>query len=385
MNVRYIVDLTEGERQSLIELTRKGVVGARRASRARILLMCDDGRTDDDIAAALAVGTSTVYRTKRKFVEGGLEYALSEAPRPGGTRKLDAKQEATLIALACTKPPEGHATWTLKLLAEKFIALTDIEDVSVETVRRRLQENELKPWQKRMWCISEMDADYIANMEDVLDVYAKPRDAERPLVCFDETFTQLIEETRPTIPAKPGHPERFDYEYRRNGTSNLFVFVAPHEGWRHVKCTARKGNADFAECMRELVDVHFASAPLIRVVLDNLSTHRPGALYRTFGAEEARRILRRIEFHYTPKHGSWLNMAEIEIGILQRQCLDRRLPNAVELAREVDAWQAERNEAGVGIKWMFDLDTARRKLAKAYDAARTDTKAAEGSLDASAA
>ena len=369
MHIRYIVDLTDSERQRLEEITRKGSPGARTLKRALILLMADEPGTDDDIAKALRVGTSTVYRIKRKFVEGGLEYALADASRPGGTRKLDAKQEATLVALACTKPPQGRSRWTMQLLADHLVALTDLESVSAETVRRRLAENELKPWQKRMWCIPEFDADYVANMEDVLDTYAKPRDPERPLVCFDETFTQLIEETRTPIPASAGRPACIDYEYRRNGTSNLFVFVAPHEGWRHVKCTPQKGNADFAECMRDLVDVHFPDALLIRVVLDNLSTHRPGALYKTFPPEEARRILRKIEFHYTPKHGSWLNMAEIEIGILNRQCLDRRIPNTNTLVDEVAAWEHDRNAAGERIDWMFDLDAARKKLARAYTAA----------------
>lgn len=366
MNVRYIVDLTDDERQMLIEMTRKGAQNARRVKRAHILLMANDDHTDEAIAHALSVGTSTVYRTKRKLVEGGVEHALSEANRPGGERKLDAKQEATLIALACTKPPDGRSRWTMQLLADRLVALVDLDRVSAETVRRRLAENELKPWQQRMWCIPSFDADYLANMENVIDLYSKPRDADVPLVCFDETFTQLIQETRVAIPRKPGSSERIDYEYRRNGTSNLFMFVAPWEGWRHVKATEHKGNADFAECMRDLVDVHFPEAKLIRVVLDNLSTHRPGALYKTLPAAEARRILRRIEFHYTPKHGSWLNMAEIEIGVLARQCLDRRIPDRDALVREVAAWQEERNDQKATINWMFDLDTARHKLGAAY-------------------
>jgi transposase len=379
MNVRYIVELTEEERNELIELTRSGSPMARKVRRANILLMAD-GRelTDGQIARALSSCTSTVYRTKRRFVEGGLVHALNEATRPGGERKLDAKQEATLIALACTNPPEGRAKWTMQLLADRLVVLLpEVGLVSAETVRRRLNENELKPWQQRMWCIPQFDADYVANMEDVLDAYAQPRDENKPLVCFDETFKQLVQETRPTIPAKPGSTKCVDYEYRRNGTANLFVFVAPFEGWRHVKVTEHKGNADFAECMRDLVDVHFPMADVIRVVLDNLSTHRPGALYTAFPAQEARRILRRLEFHYTPKHGSWLNMAEIEIGVLSRQCLDRRIPDQDALADEVAAWQTERNRARATIEWMFDLERARTKLTRAYEAARPDAEAAE--------
>lgn len=376
MNVRYLVELTEFERDQLLELTRSGNPNARKVRRAYILLMSDRrAHTDKAIVRALSTGASTVFRTKRRFVEGGLEHALNEASRPGGERKLDPMQEATLIALACTKPPEGRAKWTMQLLADRLVVLTDIESISAETVRRRLQENELKPWQRRMWCIPAFDADYVANMEDVLDLYAQPRNEQEPLVCFDETFKQLVEEVRPPIPAKPGRAELVDYEYCRNGTANLFVFVAPLKGWRHVKVTEHKGNADFAECMRDLVDIHFPDARRIRVVLDNLSTHRPGALYKTFPPAEARRILRRLEFHYTPKHGSWLNMAEIEIGILDQQCLDRRIGDIDTLTVEVGAWESVRNAAHATIDWMFDLDRARAKLSRAYQAARSQSGA----------
>lgn len=374
MNVRHIVELTEEERNLLIELTRSGSPSARKVRRANILLMADHrAHSDEQIARALSTGTSTVYRTKRRLVEGGLEHALNEATRPGGERRLDAKQEATLVALACTNPPDGRAKWTMQLLADRLVVLLpELGAVSAETVRRRLNENELKPWQQRMWCIPQFDADYVANMEDVLDVYAQPRDENKPLVCFDETFTQLVQEVRAPIPPQPGSAKCIDYEYRRNGTANLFMFVAPLEGWRHVKVTEHKGNADFAECMRDLVDLHYPRAGVIRVVLDNLSTHRPGALYTAFPAHEARRILRRLEFHYTPKHGSWLNMAEIEIGILGRQCLDRRIPDRDALIAEVEAWEAERNTARATIDWMFDLERARAKLTRAYTAARPD-------------
>jgi transposase len=383
MNVRYIVELTDAEREGLVDFTRSGKKGARKVLRAHILLMADRRKhTDEQIAAALSVGTSTVYRTKQRFVEGNVEHALNEAPRRGGERKLDAKQEALLIATACTKPPEGRAKWTLQLLADRFIELSDVESISPETVRRRLNENELKPWQKRMWCIPTFDVDYVANMEDVLDLYAEPIDEHRPTVCFDETPSQLIGEAREPIPATPGNTERVDCEYVRNGTVNLFMFVCPLSGWRHVKVTATKGNIDFAECMRDLVDVHFSAAPIIDVVLDNLNTHRPGTLYRAFAAEEARRILKRIRFHYTPKHGSWLNMAEIEIGILRRQCLDRRIPTASLLSSEVAAWEKARNTERITIDWMFDVVAARQKLKRAYAKPEDASVAADGAQSA---
>jgi DDE superfamily endonuclease len=186
------------------------------------------------------------------------------------------------------------------------------------------------------------------------------------VICFDESPTQLIGEVRAPIPARPGQLERYDCEYRRNGTANLFVFLDAHRSWRRVKVTDRRAAEDFAQCMRELVDVHFPEARTIRVVLDNLSTHSPAALYQAFPAEEARRLLRRIEFHFTPKHASWLNMVEIEIGVLRTQCLDRRIDSRDLLVQEAAAWERRRNASGARINWMFSTDQARAKLARAY-------------------
>lgn len=365
MNHIYIVDLSDDERTQLIELTKGGKPGARKMKRAQILLMADRGHTDKEIADALSAGTSTVFRIRRKFVQGGLEHALTESKRKGGSRKLAANEVALLIATACSSPPEGRARWTLELLAGEMVRLTKHDSLSLATVQRRLAENELKPWQKRMWCISKVTPKFVACMEDVLDLYAE-EEPDSPVICFDETPTQLIDETRTPIPPKPGSTVRYDYEYRRKGTANIFVFVDAHRPWRHAKVTKRRTNIDFAECMRELVDVHYPDTPKIRVVMDNLSTHHAGSLYEAFPPPEARRILRRLEFHYTPKHGSWLNMAEIEIGVLTSQCLDRRIPDFETLDREVTAWTKSRNVAGARINWMFRVDHARTKLGKAY-------------------
>jgi hypothetical protein len=231
-----------------------------------------------------------------------------------------------------------------------MVQLTGHAKLSRETVRRRLVENELKPWRKEMWCVPTIDAEYVARMEDVLELYAQPPDRKQPVVCFDESPTQLIGETRAPVPAKPGQLERYDYEYRRNGTVNLFVFLDAHRPWRHVKVTDRRTAQDFAQCMRDLVDVHYPKAQRIRVVLDNLSTHTAAALYQSFPPEEARRILRRLELHYVPKHASWLNMVEIEIGVLRGQCLDRRIGERSQLESEVQAWQRQRNHAGARIR-----------------------------------
>jgi len=366
MNIRYRVELNQTERAELTALVSGGKNAARKLKRAQILLAADAGVSDDDIVASVRVSGSTIYRTKQRFVLGNLEAALCEEPRPGASRKLTGKEEALLVATACSKPPEGRARWTLELLAGEMVKLTEHEDVSRETVRRRLADNELKPWRKDMWCVPKVDGEYVARMEDVLDLYAEEPDPKHPVVCFDESPTQLIGEVREPIPAKPGQLERYDCEYKRNGTANLFIFLDVHRPWRKVKVTDRRAAEDFATCMRDLTDLHFTEAERIRVVLDNLSTHTASSLYQTFPAAEARRVLRRLEFHYTPKHASWLNMVEIEIGVLRGQCLDRRIPTRELLESEIAAWERQRNASGDRIKWMFTTEKARTKMGRAY-------------------
>jgi hypothetical protein len=203
-------------------------------------------------------------------------------------------------------------------------------------------------------------------MEDVLDMYQVPYDPQCPLVCFDETSKQLIQETRQPLPAKPGQVERYDTEYQRNGTRNLFMFFEPLAGFRHVEVTAQRTIPDFAECMRLLAEELYPEAECIRVVLDNLNTHRPAALYATFPPEQANRILKRLEFHYTPKHGSWLNMAEIELSVFSRQCLDRRMGDEPTLKTEIAALESERNALKATVHWRFTSHDARRKLKRLY-------------------
>ena len=366
MNIRYRVTLTSSEREQLKELVAGGKAAVRRIKRAQILLAADAKSTDEAIAVNVGVGTSTVYRTKLRFVEEGLDQALSEAPRPGAPRKLNASDESILIAVACSKPPAGRAKWTMRLLADEMVRLTVHDSLSGETIRRRLTEMPLKPWQEKMWCIPEINGEYVARMEDILELYAQEPDPRRPVVCFDETPRQLIGEERVPLRAEPGKPRRVDYEYVRNGTANVFMFVDVNRPWRHAKVTDQRTCIDFAECMRDLVDVHYPAAERIRVVLDNLSAHSVGALYQAFAPEEARRILGRLEFHFTPKHASWLNMVEIEIGVMVRQCLARRIPTKDVLVREIARWERRRNAEGAKIKWLFTVERARQKLGRAY-------------------
>lgn len=203
-------------------------------------------------------------------------------------------------------------------------------------------------------------------MEDVLDLYAEPYNPRFPVVCFDERPYQLIGETRQPLPVTAGHPARYDYEYQRNGTCNLFIYFQPQAGWRHVVVTAQRTRQDFARRMQELSDVHFPQAEQIRVVVDNLNIHTAAALYEVFAPAEARRLVKRLNFRYTPKHGSWLNMVEIELAVLSGQCLDCRIAAVDKLRREIAAWEAKRNAAQATVKWQFDTTQARTKLKRLY-------------------
>ena len=216
-----------------------------------------------------------------------------------------------------------------------------------------------------MWCIPAADAEFVAQMESILDLYERAYNPVNPLVCFDETTRQLIEETRLPLPAKPGQVQRYDYEYKRNGTRNLFLFFEPLAGWRHIVVTDRRTKVDFAHQMRWLVDVAYPDAECIDVVLDNLNTHTYGALYEAFEPAEARRIARKLDFHYTPRHASWLNMAEIEFSVISRK-LSPRVPTEAALKQKVKAIEASRNRSEATVDWQFTTNEARIKLKRLY-------------------
>lgn len=238
--------LTDNEREELQHLCRKGKHLSRKIRKANILLEADKGQMDEQIVRNLGVGQATVERTRRRFVEGNLRYALSDSPRNGRPRKFDGIQKTALIALACTTPPEGCAIWTAERLAERMVSLGVVEAISPGSVRMILKKENLKPWQKQQWCIPAIDAEYVWRMEEVLELYADPLDETRPVICFDESPFQLIAESRPSIPMKPGQPQRIDYEYERRGTANMFLLLQPLGGWRHVKITPQRTKTDFA-------------------------------------------------------------------------------------------------------------------------------------------
>ena len=369
---RYIVTLSADERERLNALIQKGTSPARQVLKARILLKADaseagEAWSDGRIAEALDTSIDTISRTRQQLVEGGIEAALTRKHSPNSARPriFDGAAEAKLIALACSPPPKGRKRWTLTLLETAVVQLNIVDRASDNTIGRTLKKT-LSSLTSRS--NGEANAAFVASMEDVLEVYQRPHDPDRPVVCLDETTKQLIKETRVPVPAKPGRPIRHDYEYERNGTANLFMLFAPLEGWRHVEVTDRHAALDYAQILKALSDRHFLDASKIVLVQDNLSTHKPASLYEAFPAAEARRLVERFEWHYTPKHGSWLDMAEAELSVLSRQCLDRRIPNKQALIEEVAAWENDRNRNHTKADWQFTTADARIKLKRLYPA-----------------
>ncbi|MGB9105526.1 MAG: IS630 family transposase [Terriglobales bacterium] len=371
---KYIVRLSSEEREQLSDFIHSGKRSTQLLTKARILLKADvseagEGWSDGKIAEALDTSVANVERTRRQLVEEGFEAVLTRKYNPNSAppRIFDGVAEAKLIALACGPAPAGYARWTLSLLEEKVVELNIVEKASDNTIGRTLKKTFLKPHLKQQWVIApQASAGFVANMEDVLEVYQRPHDPSCPLVCLDETSKQMIIETRAPIPAAPGRKARHDYEYERNGVAHLFMMFAPLEGWRHVKVTDRHAAVDYAHVLKDLSDTHFPGAAKIVLVQDNLSTHTPASLYAAFPAAEARRLSERFEWHYTPKHGSWLDMAESELGVLAIQCLNRRIPDKSTLIEEVAAWLNNRNKHHVKADWRFTTDDARVKLKRLY-------------------
>ncbi len=339
---------------------------------AQILLKADVGADgpgwkDKNIADAFDVAVQTVERVRERLCSRGFKNALPRKNGGGRKRKLDGVQEAQLVAMSCSDSPAGTARWTLRLLADQMVELDYVDDISYESVRRTLKQNEIKPWQKKEWCIPPKEnAEFVCAMEEVLELYHRPYNPDYPVVCMDESSKQMVKDVRVPIPAKPGTPERFDTEYERNGTSNVFMFFEPLAGKRFVDITETRKAVDRAKQVQNLADHKYPTAKKILLVQDNLNTYCGASLYKAFQPEEDRRILNRIEFHYTPKHGSWLNMAEIELSILGKQCLNRRIPDRPTFKTEVKVWEEKRNAVALPMNWRFTTEDARIKLKKLY-------------------
>jgi transposase len=361
---------TERQQRARQAADQVGLGTCRGERKARILLKADvadggEGWSDSRIIKALDTSVSMVYRVRKQLAEEGFEAVLSRKQRatPAVARIFDGEKEAKLVALACSKPPKGRVRWTLRLLENNSAS-----SIAPATQRSGARlKNILQPHRRQCWVIPpKANGAFVAAMEDVLAVYTRPHDPDHPLVCLDETSKQLTAETRMPILMKVGRPARFDYEYERKGTANLFMMFAPLEGWRHVEVADCHAAVDYAQVLKDLADVHFASARTIVLVQDNLSVHSKASLYQAFPAPEARRLLERFEWHYTPKYGSWLNLAESELGVLTKQCLDRRIPDKQTLIDEIAAWQHDRNTSHTKADWQFTTRNARIKLKHLY-------------------
>ena len=371
---KYVVRLSAEERERLEALVHAGKSSAQLLTKARILLKADvseagEGWSDSAISAALDTSINNIgshpAATRRGRVRGDAEAQIQSELRPaadfrrGGGGETDRSD--LLAGSRGLRPLEPAPA------RRESRRIEHRREGQRQHDRTDFKKNALKPHRNRQWVIPpDASAGFVAAMEDVLETYQKPRDPDRPLVCLDETSKQLIIETRAPIPAKPGQPARHDYEYERNGVANLFMMFAPLEGWRHVKVTDHHAAVDYAQVLKELSDVHFPDAEKIVLVQDNLSTHTTASLYAAFPAPEARRLANRFEWHYTPKHGSWLDMAESELAVLTTQCLSRRIPDKQTLEREVAAWERHRNKHHAKADWQFTTDNARVKLKRLY-------------------
>ncbi|WP_391483956.1 IS630 family transposase [Aeoliella mucimassa] len=370
---KYIVELTEEERSVLQDVVKRLQGTSQKVKRANILLKADIGGacwTDAKIAEALDCRTKTVENVRQRFVERGLEETLNGKQRdsPPTEKLLDGEQEAKIIAMRLGEAPKGYGKWTLRLLARKAVELEIVDSISYQTVRRTLKKTANTKRNVQYWVIPpEANAEFVAHMEDVLDVYSRPYDPCLPVLCMDEQPVQLVEEIKAPLPATRHHPKRVDYEYRRSGVAKVFMFAEPLALWRQVSVRDKKTKVDWAVEMANLLEGRYAKCEKVLVVCDNLNTHTIGAFYDAFEPERARSLVRRIEFHHTPKHGSWLNIAENELSCLTGQCVaGRRIGSAEQLREQSAAWHEDVNQIQRGVEWQMKIDDARTKLKSVY-------------------
>jgi transposase len=332
--------------------------------RCNILHFLHLGYRSTEIAILLNINPKTVTNVGGAYIEAGIDSALFDDEREGRPVDFDDRVRSRIVAMVCTHPPSGADRWTLDLIVDEAQKRGLIEGtISREQIRIILKQHNLKPWQEKMWCIEELSPEYIECMEDVLDVYARPYDEKNPVVCFDEKPVPLISEVRePILPTGPGEVLKKDYEYKRDGSANVFCLVEPKMGRYFNKVTWRRCNEDFAECMKDLVSA-YPNVERIVLVMDNLSTHTENALISKFGLKEGKELWEQFDVHYTPKHGSWLNQAEIAIGMYSRQCLgDGRIGSFQKLMDETSAWNIKINEKKTKINWRFTKSKARKSL-----------------------
>jgi hypothetical protein len=369
---KYTINISKENRKELQSIISKGVCAARTIRRAHILLKLDRKAfphyTIDSLAADLSISRSSINRIIKEYQSNGIGCIYrKKRSRPPVEPKITGDVEAHIIALACHNPPEGYCKWTLRLISERMVQMNYIDSISHTAVGTVLKKNSLKPQLVEQWCIpKEQSADFAACMEDVLEVYSRPYDERYPVVCMDEKPLQLLADAR-TGHRKKNGTQIQDSEYVRHGTCSIFLFTEPLAGYRHATALEHRTKVDWAKQMKWLADEVYPTAEKIIMVCDNLNTHDKSSFYEAFPPAEALRLAKRFEFHYTPKHGSWLDIAEIELSSLSKQCLGkRRIDNLVTLNSELEKWHTDRNYKQKGVDWQFTTDNARIKLRHLY-------------------
>lgn len=320
--------------------------------------------TSGEIAEILNVDPKTVVNVGSAYLDLGFERALYDDDRSGRPIDIDDRQRSRIVAMVCSDPPEGHYRWTLELIVEESSRrqLVD-EPISRESVRLILQEHDLKPWREKMWCIPKLDQEYIERMEDVLDVYERPYNEQLPVVCVDEKPVALMSDVRERIPAQaPGEISKIDYEYKRNGSANVFCAVEPKRGLYFNKVTPTRHGHEFAEFLTGIFQFYKGTEKIL-LVMDNLSIHSEKVIKDALGEAKGGQLWNRFEVHHTPKHGSWLNQAEIAIGMYSRQCLgDGRVGSIENLTEKTNSWNKRANEKQQTIHWIFTKQKARKSF-----------------------
>lgn len=370
----FSITLTKQERKT-IRTFQKKTSSSNARTRCAILLAADSaknpGKTYREIASAAGASTTTVITVLKEFSAGGFTKMITPRRNPNSDTarlKVTGDIEAKIIATACGPKPKGYVRWTLTLLYNQMmVVLEDSVSISRATIGRTLVKNDLRPHLSEYWCIPPKDdAEFVANMEDILDVYEQPYDSEYPLWCMDEKPYQILDETRNPLPMRKGDIAKTDSEYVRNGTVSITCFIQPHTGKIVHAVEPTRTAVDWAEKVKYLADEIEPKAQKIILVMDNLNTHSIASLYKAFPPAEARRIAKRIEIHYTPKHGSWLNIAEIGINIMTRECLNRRIPSIESLKEELKAWNEAYDNDPSPVNWQFQSETSRVKLRSLY-------------------
>lgn len=366
--------LSHRERKTIMRFQKRtSSVNAR--TRCAILLAADasKGRSEKtyrEIASASGASEATVITTLKEFLTDGFTKMITPKRNPASDisrLKVTGDVEAKIIATACSAAPKGYVRWTLNLLYNQMMVVLEDISISRSTIGRILMKNDLRPHLNDYWCIPpEEDAEFVANMEDILDVYQKPYDPKYPLWCMDEKPYQILGEAREPLPMRPGDLAKVDSEYVRNGTVSIFCFIQPHTGKLLHSVEPTRTAVDWAEKIKYLVDEVEPDAEKIILVMDNLNTHNISSLYKAFRPEEARRIAKKLEVHYTPRHGSWLDIAEIGINIMTRECLDRRIPSIEALKEELKAWNDEYDKDPSPVNWQFQTTDSRIKLKRLY-------------------